>query len=76
MRDGDVVLALASSGLHSNGYSLVRHIVTRAGIQYGDNAADFGTTWGEALLEPTRLYTHRCCASSATSATACTRSAM
>ena len=56
-RDGDVVLALASSGLHSNGYSLVRHIVVRAGIRYGDNAPDFGTTWGEALLEPTRLYT-------------------
>jgi phosphoribosylformylglycinamidine cyclo-ligase len=54
---GDVVLALASSGLHSNGYSLVRHIVTRAGIQYGDSAADFGATWGETLLEPTRLYT-------------------
>jgi len=57
VQDGDVVLALASSGLHSNGYSLVRHIVARAGIQYGDNAADFGVTWGEALLEPTRLYT-------------------
>ncbi|GAA5201255.1 phosphoribosylformylglycinamidine cyclo-ligase [Microbacterium jejuense] len=57
VRDGDVVLALASSGLHSNGYSLVRHIVAGSGIQYGDNAADFGTTWGEALLEPTRLYT-------------------
>ncbi|MFB8388151.1 phosphoribosylformylglycinamidine cyclo-ligase [Microbacterium sp. NPDC055910] len=57
VRDGDVVLALASSGLHANGYSLVRHIVARAGIQYGDNADDFGTTWGEALLEPTRLYT-------------------
>jgi phosphoribosylformylglycinamidine cyclo-ligase len=57
VREGDVVLALASSGLHSNGYSLVRHIVAGSGIQYGDNAADFGTTWGEALLEPTRLYT-------------------
>ncbi|WP_426323023.1 phosphoribosylformylglycinamidine cyclo-ligase [Microbacterium sp. E-13] len=57
VREGDVVLALASSGLHSNGYSLVRHIVARSGIQYGDNASDFGTTWGEALLEPTRLYT-------------------
>ncbi|KJL45391.1 Phosphoribosylformylglycinamidine cyclo-ligase [Microbacterium terrae] len=57
VNDGDVVLALASSGLHSNGYSLVRHIVAGAGIGYGDNAADFGTTWGEALLEPTRLYT-------------------
>ena len=60
VREGDVVLALASSGLHSNGYSLVRHIVANAGIQYGDRAADLGrngTTWGEALLEPTRLYT-------------------
>lgn len=57
VRDDDVVLALASSGLHSNGFSLVRHIVVRAGVRYGDNAPDFGATWGEALLEPTRLYT-------------------
>ncbi|GAB3274577.1 phosphoribosylformylglycinamidine cyclo-ligase [Microbacterium lacusdiani] len=57
VRAGDAVIALASSGIHSNGFSLVRHIVTRAGISYGDQAADFGTTWGEALLEPTRLYT-------------------
>jgi phosphoribosylformylglycinamidine cyclo-ligase len=57
VQGGDVVLALASSGLHSNGFSLVRHIVAGAGIGYGANAADFGTTWGEALLEPTRLYT-------------------
>ncbi|MDQ0646747.1 phosphoribosylformylglycinamidine cyclo-ligase [Microbacterium natoriense] len=57
VQDGDVVLAVQSSGLHSNGYSLVRHIITNAGIAYADQAADFGTTWGEALLEPTRLYT-------------------
>ncbi|WP_298039171.1 phosphoribosylformylglycinamidine cyclo-ligase [uncultured Microbacterium sp.] len=57
VKDGDVVLALASSGLHSNGYSLVRHIIAGAGIGYGDAAAEFGTTWGETLLEPTRLYT-------------------
>ena len=57
VRAGDVVLALASSGLHSNGYSLVRHIVSGAGFAYTDHAADFGTSWGEALLEPTRLYT-------------------
>ncbi|GAA1730374.1 phosphoribosylformylglycinamidine cyclo-ligase [Microbacterium paludicola] len=57
VRPGDAVIALGSSGLHSNGFSLVRHIVTRHGISYGDHAADFGTTWGEALLEPTRLYT-------------------
>ncbi|WP_027479240.1 phosphoribosylformylglycinamidine cyclo-ligase [Gryllotalpicola ginsengisoli] len=55
--DGDVVLALGSSGLHSNGYSLVRHILSRAGIGYGDRSEELGTTWGEALLEPTRLYT-------------------
>ncbi|MFT4233658.1 MAG: phosphoribosylformylglycinamidine cyclo-ligase [Microbacterium sp.] len=57
VRQGDVVLALGSSGLHSNGYSLVRHILTRAGIGYADRSDDLGTTWGEALLEPTRLYT-------------------
>lgn len=57
VQDGDVVLALAASGLHSNGYSLARHIVTEAGFKYTDHAADFGVSWGEALLEPTRLYT-------------------
>ncbi|WP_460815976.1 phosphoribosylformylglycinamidine cyclo-ligase [Microbacterium petrolearium] len=57
VRPGDAVLALGSSGLHSNGYSLVRHILSGAGIGYGDHAADLGMTWGEALLEPTRLYT-------------------
>ncbi len=57
VRDGDAVIALASSGLHSNGYSLVRRIVDGRGIRYGETAADFGMSWGEALLEPTRLYT-------------------
>lgn len=57
VQDGDVVLALASSGLHSNGYSLVRHIIANAGITYADHSAELGATWGEALLTPTRLYT-------------------
>lgn len=57
VHDGDVVLAVASSGLHSNGFSLVRHILAGAKIGYHDTAADLGSTWGEALLEPTRLYT-------------------
>ncbi|WP_300592440.1 phosphoribosylformylglycinamidine cyclo-ligase [Microbacterium sp.] len=58
VENGDVVLALASSGLHANGYSLVRHIVSASGLSYTDAAAEFGgTTWGEVLLEPTRLYT-------------------
>ena len=55
--DGDVLIALGSSGPHSNGYSLIRHIVSGNGITYGADAADFGRTWGEELLEPTRLYT-------------------
>lgn len=55
--EGDVVVAMASSGLHSNGYSLVRHILAEKGISYTDYAEDFGTTYGEALLEPTMLYT-------------------
>jgi phosphoribosylformylglycinamidine cyclo-ligase len=55
--DGDVVIAIESSGLHSNGYSLVRHILNTKGIGYTDASADLSSTWGEALLEPTRLYT-------------------
>ncbi len=54
--DGDVVLALESSGLHSNGFSLVRHILHSADLGYTDVNADLGPL-GEALLEPTRLYT-------------------
>ncbi|ARC58149.1 Phosphoribosylformylglycinamidine cyclo-ligase [Frondihabitans sp. 762G35] len=56
VRDGDVVLALASSGLHSNGFSLVRHILRSADLGYTDVNGDLGPL-GEALLEPTRLYT-------------------
>jgi phosphoribosylformylglycinamidine cyclo-ligase len=54
--DGDVVLALESSGLHSNGFSLVRHVLHSADLDYADVNADLGPL-GEALLEPTRLYT-------------------
>src|SRR5690606_34368066 len=56
VEDGDAVIALGSSGLHSNGYSLVPHIVANAGIGYGDHAALFGRTGGEVLLEPTRRH--------------------
>src|SRR5438132_2575544 len=54
---GDVVLGLASTGLHANGYSLVRKIVLeRARLKVSDAVAELGRTVGETLLEPTRIY--------------------
>ncbi|GAB4067695.1 phosphoribosylformylglycinamidine cyclo-ligase [Angustibacter speluncae] len=59
---GDVVLAMASSGLHSNGYSLVRRVLEVAGWAYDRHVDELGRTVGEELLEPTRLYTRPCLA--------------
>ena len=53
---GDVVLGLEASGLHSNGYSLVRKIVADKGLSYNDHIDEFSSTLGEKLLVPTRLY--------------------
>ena len=57
VRDGDIVIGLASSGLHSNGYSLVRHILAERGVGFADRSDDLAGVVGEVLLEPTRLYT-------------------
>ena len=60
VRPGDVLVAMASSGLHSNGYSLVRRVIEHAGWQLGRVVPELGRTLGEELLEPTRLYTTAC----------------
>lgn len=57
MAEGDVLLGLASNGVHSNGFSLVRKIVTRANLSYTDPAPwDPSTSTGLSLLTPTRIY--------------------
>ncbi|MDN5964057.1 MAG: phosphoribosylformylglycinamidine cyclo-ligase, partial [Actinomyces sp.] len=60
VRAGDVLIAMAASGLHSNGYSLVRRVVEVAGADLGGHVQEFSRTLGEELLEPTRLYTGVC----------------
>ena len=56
MRPGDVVLALPSSGIHSNGYSLVRKVFNVEHANLNLHCEDLGQTLGEALLTPTRIY--------------------
>ena len=55
-RPGDVLLGLASSGVHSNGYSLVRHIVANSGLGWDAPCPFADGTLGAALLTPTRIY--------------------
>jgi phosphoribosylformylglycinamidine cyclo-ligase len=56
VREGDALVAMASSGLHSNGYSLVRRVVDVAGWTLDRHVDELGRTLGEELLEPTRVY--------------------
>jgi phosphoribosylformylglycinamidine cyclo-ligase len=57
---GDVLLGLASDGVHSNGYSLVRRVVDLAGLGWQDTAPFADAPLGQALLAPTRLYVTQC----------------
>jgi phosphoribosylformylglycinamidine cyclo-ligase len=60
---GDVVLAMASSGLHSNGYSLVRHVIgTEPDWTLDRYVPELGRTLGDELLTPTRIYARDCLA--------------
>lgn len=56
VQDGDILLGLASDGVHSNGYSLVRRIVDVSGLSWNDDAPFGDGPLGAALLAPTRLY--------------------
>ncbi len=58
MEPGDLILGLASSGVHSNGYTLVRKIIEAKGLDLGTRykALESDRTLGELLLEPTRIY--------------------
>ena len=59
--EGDVILGLASTGLHSNGYSLVRRVVAEQGLDYAAPAPfASGQSLAEALLTPTRIYVASC----------------
>lgn len=62
VREGDVVIAMGSSGPHSNGYSLVRHIVDSAGLDLRAEVPELGGVLGEVLLTPTRIYAKDCVA--------------
>ena len=61
VRAGDVVIAMASSGLHSNGYSLARKVLLEEAT-VDTHVPELGRTLGEELLEPTRIYTKDCLA--------------
>lgn len=62
VRPGDVVIALGSSGLHANGYSLARRVIERAGLALGAELPELGGTVGEALLTPSTVYARHCLA--------------
>ncbi|HET7742760.1 MULTISPECIES: phosphoribosylformylglycinamidine cyclo-ligase [unclassified Mycolicibacterium] len=68
VKPGDVIIAMASTGLHSNGYSLARKVLLEIDrMNLAGHVEEFGRTLGEELLEPTRIYAKDCLALAAES---------
>jgi phosphoribosylformylglycinamidine cyclo-ligase len=57
---GDILIGLPSSGVHSNGYSMVRKVIEAKGFSYSEKLYGFDKTLGETLLEPTKIYVKTC----------------
>jgi len=63
MEAGDVVIAMGASGVHSNGFSMVRHVLLHgAGMRLEKHVEELGASLGESLLTPTRVYAKDCLA--------------
>jgi len=62
VREGDVIIAMPASGIHANGFSLVRHILKTQNLTLDTQVAEFGHSLGERLLIPTEIYSLDCLA--------------
>ncbi|MFM8448362.1 MAG: phosphoribosylformylglycinamidine cyclo-ligase, partial [Candidatus Nanopelagicaceae bacterium] len=62
IKEGDVIIAMPSSGFHSNGYSLVRHIIKKANLDLNFVVTEYGISAGEVFLKPTEIYALDCLA--------------
>jgi len=62
VHEGDLIIAMPASGLHANGYSLVRHILKTQDLSLDRILPEFGKTLGEVLLTPTQIYARDCLA--------------
>jgi len=60
VKEGDIIIGLPSSGFHSNGFSLVRHVIKEKGLSYQYKPAGFRYNLGKMLLTPTRIYVKLC----------------
>ena len=62
IKEGDILIAMPSSGFHSNGYSLVRHIIKKANLDLNYVVTEYNKTAGEVFLTPTEIYALDCLA--------------